>query len=59
MDGTQRRTQVVVGAASGMGAAVADILAQRGPLIVANRIGTGSRSWPHASARKSRPWRAT
>ncbi len=37
MDGTQRRTQVVVGAASGMGAAVADILAQRGPLIVADR----------------------
>ena len=37
MDGTQRRTQVVVGAASGMGAAVAGILAQRGPLIVADR----------------------
>lgn len=35
----RRRTSVVVGAASGMGAAVAELLAGRGPLVVADRDG--------------------
>jgi NAD(P)-dependent dehydrogenase (short-subunit alcohol dehydrogenase family) len=37
MHANERLTQLVVGAASGMGAAVACILAQRGPLVVADR----------------------
>lgn len=37
MSGDRNRTGVVVGAASGMGQAVAEILVERGPLVVADR----------------------
>lgn len=39
MSGDRYRTGLVVGAASGMGAAVAELLAARGPLVVADRDG--------------------
>jgi NAD(P)-dependent dehydrogenase (short-subunit alcohol dehydrogenase family) len=39
MSGRTTPTHVVVGAASGMGAAVARVLARRGPLVVADRDG--------------------